>query len=1341
MNITTRLFDFIITTRENNEISDSNEIDETSSDSDNEENKKYTDRDLFTVQMFGINTQGKTCSIIANGFRPFFYVKIPDTWKSPHIKKFVEHIKEKIGNYYKDSLVDYKHVTKKTLYWFDNDTKYNFVMLIFSSIRAFNKAKNLWFYYSQDENGKNRSKLKKNGYSEPPYKNDNLKIFESNIPPLLRLFHIRDISPSGWVKMSTKHLSTVDRRLKKTSCDNEYEINYKYIKPDNEREDSVPYKICSFDIEASSSHGDFPLPVKTYKKLAMSIVNNIHLIPTVREDYVLYVRNAVLTAFSHAGNNSIDNVETVYTKRKALTKPAVLKLIEKLILTPIDTNGNNSDIITIEDSFINAQNEINNEYDQSDFNGDLYDEVGYGYNTSKKYMKKKCKSSMSNADTIVDLLLNSKIEKDEKIELIRTTLDKIFPPLEGDKVTFIGSTFMRYGESKTYLNHCLALGDCNQVSEIPNSFIDCCKTEKELLLKWAALIREENPDILIGYNIHGFDFKFMYSRAEENGKDCLDNFLLMSRNNNEICAERDFKTGKLSMNTSSIVLASGQHDLHYIKMPGRLQFDLYNFFRKEHNLPSYKLDYVSKHFIGDKVGGIENCDGDMEQKQTIIYTKNMTGIELGSYISFEIISHSTDIYRDGAKFKIIQIDKENRNFIIVNSLDKMGNSIGDDLSQYKKENKVIRWCLAKDDVTPQDIFRLSAGGPDDRALVAKYCIQDCNIPHELMIKNDIITTFIEMSKLCSVPIDFLATRGQGIKLTSFVFKECRKRDTLLPVLEKGKNEGYEGAIVLDPKCKLYLEEPVACVDYSSLYPSSMWSENLSHDSKVWTKEYDLNGELVKFSGDLKYDNLNGFDYVDIDFNLYEWKRKTPKAAATKHIKGTKTCRFVQFKGDKLGILPTILRELLAARKATRRMIKTEKDDFMKNVLDKRQLAIKVTANSVYGQCGAKTSTFYEPDVAASTTATGRKLLVYGKTVIEETYKNRRCMVKYINPDYAGSVVPKGIKPKADAGQIAQYIEREVLTTAEYVYGDTDSVFFKFNLTDPKTGEKIKNQEAVAITIELAREAGEIATKFLKPPHDLEYENVKYPLLLLSKKRYVADLYEDDPSYGVGKRKNMGVVLKRRDNPDIVKDIYGGVIDILMNQKDIVAAIHFLKKRLQNIVDKKVNMDKLIISKALRGHYKNPQQIAHWVLANRIGKRDPGNKPSIGDRISYAYINNKDKKALQGDRIETPEYIKSNNLEIDYSHYILNCVLKPVQQIFALLLEEIPEFRKDLKHFEKQIRCLKRKYHDKSELGGTKYLTEETKIRNREVKRLLFDNYLRQTDNINNGNKTIHSFFK
>ena len=124
--------------------------------------------------------------------------------------------------------------------------------------------------------------------------------------------------------------------------------------------------------------------------------------------------------------------------------------------------------------------------------------------------------------------------------------------------------------------------------------------------------------------------------------------------------------------------------------------------------------------------------------------------------------------------------------------------------------------------------------------------------------------------------------------------------------------------------------------------------------------------------------------------------------------------------------------------------------------------------------------------------------------------------------------------------------------------NTDSVFFKFNLTD-LDNNKIIGKEALAPTIELAKDAGKLATKFLKNPHDLEYEKTFWPWCLLSKKRYVGVLYENDPDKG--KIKYMGIVLKRRDNAAIVKDIYGGIIDIIMKEKNIERAIDFVKENL------------------------------------------------------------------------------------------------------------------------------------------------------------------------------------
>ena len=1255
-----RIFDFNIF---NKELAD----DETTSE---EEEQVYRDKSKFIIQMFGLNEKGETASIIVDDFKPFFYVMVDDTWKKSTKESFLLHIKEKIGEYYKNSITECILIEKKKLYGFDAGKKHKFVKFEFSSMNAFNKVKNIWYSEYQSNEGR---RLLKDGYK---YNNTYTKLYESNIPPLLRFFHIKDISPSGWIALPKKHTIEISDGPKKTKCTYEYSITSKHVISLNDMETRVPYKICSFDIEASSSHGDFPVPKKTYKKLATNIIEYFEKLKVTitKEVCKNYLRKIILTAF---GYENVEDIDIVYPKIFYPSKVEIEKLCEKWLTTEVRSFNTNKDL---------------NETTTIEY---LFEKMSLDDEDEENEYKKYVKPYTNKTATIVDILCDSKFEREGKLKELNDTLNKIFPALEGDKVTFIGTTFMNYGDEEPYMNHCIVLNTCTNLPG-ENSIIETYHKEKDVLIAWQKLIQRENPDIIIGYNIFGFDYEFMFRRAEENR--CVEEFLKLSRNNDEICGTIDKDTGKYKIEETSIQIASGQHDLRFIKMNGRLQIDLYNFYRRESNLTSYKLDYVAGNFIGDFVKKLE-----IQGNETEIKTSNMTGLLVGSYIHFEEIGHSVDYYADGMKFLVTYVNKTTGIF-------KINGNVSPDFT------KKVRWCLAKDDVTPKDIFRMSNGSADDRAIIAKYCIQDCNLVHYLFNKSDVLTGFIEMAKICSVPINFLVMRGQGIKLTSYIAKKCRDKNTLMPVIEKGSlDEGYEGAIVLEPKCDLYLDNPVACVDYASLYPSSMISENLSHDSKVWTKEYDLAGNLIEEYGEKDkndnfiYDNLPGYEYVNITYDTYRYVRKTPTSAAEKVLAGHKICRFAQptITGEGKAIMPSILEELLIARKTTRKLIPLQTDEFMKQVLEQRQLGYKLTANSLYGQCGAKTSTFYEKDIAACTTATGRMLLTYAKKMIETCYGNKICETNKYGP---------------------------VLTKAEYIYGDTDSVFFTFNLQTPE-GKPIRGKEALEITIELAQEAGHLASKFLKAPHDLEYEKTFMPFCLLSKKRYVGMLYETDPTKC--KRKEMGIVLKRRDNAPIVKDIYGGIIDILMKEQNIQKAIEFLKSCLKNIVDEKYPIEKLIITKSLRSGYKNPQGIAHKVLADRITSRDPGNKPSSGDRIPFVYINTKNKKALQGEKIETPTFILENNLKIDYSFYITNQIMKPVQQVFALVLEKIWEqngkkskiskFKKEVEHLRKNIE--EDKFEDKLE-----------QLKNKEVKILLFDEYLRETINEKEGVQSLTKFF-
>ena len=1270
---------------------------------------KYKDNREFMVQMFGINQAGKTFSIFVEGFTPFFYVMVDDTWDNSKRVEFIKDISIKMGQYYENSIVSSQLIKRKKLYGFDAGKLHNFIQIVFKNTMALNKARKLW--YKETITKYTYSKiLRPEGYI---FDGKNTLLYEGNIPPLLRLFHIKNISPSGWIGLPKgRYLRHTN---KSTYCDYEFTVNYKHIMP-LDKNVKVPYKQCSFDIEASSSHGDFPLAIKNYKKLATDITDTIAKIPDFDENTL---QNMILTAFGIdvpetdiSGNITLyrQTINHVYPK-KMPSQPEIIKMFNDWIqLIPANIKYNQEDDdydASLDEEASDSEDDEN--CDDTDHN--LPNSIPMSKSsTSSSATSSSVKRYADKTATVIDMLKDPKCDYKMRVAELTKTLSIIFPKLEGDKITFIGSSFKRYGETCPYINHCIVLRGCDIPKNVDNPVIETYDTEEEVLMAWTRLINRENPDIVIGYNINGFDFDFMDKRSRE--LNCRREFLKLSRNREEVCLNRDWKTGKETIETTKILLASGEYNLKFFKMTGRVIIDLYNYFRREYQLGSYKLDNVAGHFIGDDVkrfehtntndiiGSIELDDNDyMEDKKdkndkkTIIYSKNLKGLDVGSYVHFEEISYSTDYYRDGAKFAVERVVMDNNDdipYFVINGHETL------DMS------KKVRWCIAKDDVSPQEIFKLANGDDHDRSIVAKYCIHDCTLVQDIMDKIDLLTDFSEMSNYCSVPTSFLVFRGQGIKLTSYIAKKCREKDTLMPTIEKQENDGgYEGAIVLQPKSDMYLEDPVACVDYSSLYPSSIISENLSHDSKVWTREYDLEDNLICEWGEkcldnpdkYRYDNLPEYKYVDVVYDTYKYVRKTPKAAATKVKSGYKICRFAQFPDGRKAIMPSVLEELLSARKATKKLAAQETDPFMKNILDKRQLTIKVTANSLYGQTGARTSTFYEKDVAASTTATGRKLLLYAVKVIETAYKNR--------------VV------ELEDG-------RKVKTDAEYVYGDTDSVFFKFNLTDPISGEKIINREALGITIELAKRAGNLATKFLKRPHDLEYEKTFWPWCLLSKKRYVGMLYEDDPDKG--KIKFMGIVLKRRDNAPIVKDIYGGIIDIIMKERNIERTIEYVKTCLQNIVDEKYPMDKLIVAKALRGFYKNPNQIAHNVLANRIGEREQGNRPKSGDRIPYVYIVVENKKALQGEKIETPQFIIANNLRINYAFYITNQIMKPIQQLFALVLENMPEFKKKYGYSLRKWDDAKQKLREKW-VEEEKYVKKYEELRCKEVKAILFDQYL------------------
>ena len=1278
---------------------------DTETNSNNDDSK--TSQRHFRIQMFGINEKGETCAFFVDDFKPFFYVKVPDEWTAENMVHWFSETKKKCrySAKYCLSCVVERH---RKLYDFTGDKDFPFAKCTFGNMSALYQFRKI-ITTTQDIQ---------------------LPVYESKIPPLLRYFHIQNISPSGWVFINDTNVDTPE--TKTTSCTYEYICSTRDVIALPDKETPVPYKICSMDIEASSSHGDFPLPIKDYRRAATQFVDALQLRISkqkLSKDAIeLWLKKALMAIF---GYGNIENIDLVYPKTP-VTKDQVKEWTKTLLNTTLQDivkENKHENIIKISSLFeslatMEKEEDLHN-------NDEVPTAANFVVQELNSPLKKRNKSHMTEIqkkNIISEYLLENDVSREDKIQTLNSILTQsdLFPPLEGDCVTFIGSSFLKYGQTEPYKKHCIVVGTCDSVQ---GAEIVSVKTEMACLLEWTQLIQEEDPDIIIGYNIFGFDYQFMFHRSKE--LDIVDEFCALSRIQGEICYKRDKETDEKVLESTQNRLASGDYDLHYPAIAGRLQVDLLFYFRRDYNLSSYKLDDVAGTMIRDDIKGISFTS---DEQQTKLYSNNLSGLHIDDFIHLEISSFTSDYYLSGKKFRVKNIEYgvtissdpniPNGNYNVI--------TIDGHHPDLEPTKKTLKWGMAKDDVSPQDIFRMSKESASSRAVVAKYCLQDCNLVHHLMTKVDILTGYIEMARICSVPINFLVFRGQGIKLTSYVAKVCREKQTLMPDLEKTQNDdGYEGAIVLPPKCAMYGENPVACVDYSSLYPSIAKGWNLSPNSKVWTKNYDLDGNLVKINDQLitpknrveletqayKYDNMPGYQYVEVTFDSFETHQKMTatgkEGKKEKSRSGKKVCRWAQFPNNQEGIIPCIIGHLLKARKETRVKAESESDPFIANILDKRQLGYKVTANSLYGQMGSSVSTFFEKDVAASITAIGRMMIIYAKRMVEEVYGDSVYTTK--------------------SGET-------VRTRSAYVYGDTDSVFFTFNLEEPVTGAPIRGKRALELTIEIAQEAAKLCSLFLPPPMALAYEKTLMNFILLSKKRYVGILYEFNPNKG--KLKFMGLPLKRRDSCDYLKDVYGGILTILMKEPDnIEKAIEFLNTSLKSLVEGKVSMEKLALTKSLRSDYKNPAQIAHKVLAERIGERDPGNKPKPGDRIKYVFVENKGGTKLLGERIETPQYILQNKLSLDYHYYITNQLMNPLQQLFSLAVEKIYLYKgkkqKDIGDLHKTLDKLFVDSHSDLEI----YMKKREKHCSGEVKKLLFDPFLNEIYNAQNGIQTLLQFYK
>jgi len=578
------------------------------------------------------------------------------------------------------------------------------------------------------------------------------------------------------------------------------------------------------------------------------------------------------------------------------------------------------------------------------------------------------------------------------------------------------------------------------------------------------------------------------------------------------------------------------------------------------------------------------------------------------------------------------------------------------LESYKLNYVAEKYLGAKKDpLTHLDIFMCYRKGIKEESstslgIVGKYCVKDSILVMDLFEKFQYWYSLTEMSKICQVPLAHLFLYGQQLKVFSQVYRYCFDKNL---VVESGRYKTSEedycaGAYVFTPEPGIY--DNVVSFDFASLYPSIIISHNIDYTTLVLDPRIpDSMCNIVEWPEHINCtcdDSVEDTDYAGVICTIYKFRWLREPA----------------------GVLPTIIRNLLQARKSVRNKMKSlEKNSVMWSILNNRQLAYKVSSNSMYG---------------ALTTKKGYLPFLPGGMCITAVGRKSICKVSdIITKDYHGKVI----------------------------YGDTDSNYVIFpHISNLKTlwNHCIHVSEGVS--------------KHFPEPMKLEFEDSVYSkYLILSKKRYLYFSTDADGNVS-NKIDNKGVLLKRRDNSKIIRQIYEDIIRMFLEKKTEYELLEKLLAWIAILYSRNVPLEYYTISKSVKeiqnftisaktskkiryGDYlvpklkENPDEKSEQLakkgvkteeefyrshlpgpvkLALRM--RNRGQQIESGSRLSYVITKMGDCSNI-GDRIEETEYFQRyySKKWIDTRHYLF-LLTKPIEEVFCVI------YGKKYKSFIKSI---------------------------------------------------------
>ncbi|KAJ4417028.1 DNA polymerase zeta [Neurospora sp. IMI 360204] len=527
------------------------------------------------------------------------------------------------------------------------------------------------------------------------------------------------------------------------------------------------------------------------------------------------------------------------------------------------------------------------------------------------------------------------------------------------------------------------------------------------------------------------------------------------------------------------------------------------------------------------------------------------------------------------------------------------------LLQYTMENVV--WHLLHRRIPHYSWKTLSdwylSGRPKDLDKVLRYYLTRTRLDIEILEKNELIPRTSEQARLLGVDFFSVFSRGSQFKVESIMFRIAKPENFLL-VSPSRKQVGAQNALeclplVMEPLSAFY-SSPLLVLDFQSLYPSVMIAYNYCYSTFL--------GRIVSWRGTNKmgfmdYKRQEGLlsllkDYINIAPNGMMYTKP--------HIRKS--------------LLAKMLTEILETRIMVKSGMKQDKDDkALQQLLNNRQLALKLLANVTYGYTSASFSGRMPcSEIADSIVQTGRETLERAIAFIHSVQK----------------------------------------WDAEVVYGDTDSLFVYLK---GRTREQ---------AFDIGQEIADAVTKMNPRPVKLKFEKVYHPCVLIAKKRYVGYKYESRDQT-VPEFDAKGIETVRRDGTPAEQRIEEKALKILFETADLSQVKSYFQEQCHKIMRGAVSVQDFCFAREVKlGTYSTSGRggpaPAGALIATKKMREDARAEPQYGERVPYVVMAGAPGMRLVDRCVEPEELLNNSHATLDADYYINKNIIPPLERIFNLV---------------------------------------------------------------------------